>query len=429
MRSPKSNIADFTAATPVDARCRAARRHEERGEYERACELLAPAWGGPGTRPDIERLDEAAAAELLMRAGSLTGWLGSKRQIEGWQELSKNLLSEAADRFDALRDETGWGRSQKCLALCYWREGALSEARAIVNSALERISVHDDLWISLKLTLAILDKSEGRDGEALTCLRGMSSVVARCASELIRGHYHTGLGNALENTGDIDGAIIEATAAHHYFEAADYTAGRILALINLANLHCAAGNLTGAHRELDRAERLARGSGDRLHLAHLKDSRALFYLAEEKFTEAERAARQSVAIFEEGDEYALLCRSLQTRARALARMKEPSALAVYVRAYELAAERIGSRRAAEIAMEAISELAGTAVLDAHVKLDDAMDTFEASIIRAALSECGSITAAALRLGLKQQTLSVILQRRHAKLHPPARPRSIIQKKK
>jgi hypothetical protein len=38
---------------------------------------------GVGERPVLDELDEATAAEVLLRAGTLTGWLGSTKQIEG----------------------------------------------------------------------------------------------------------------------------------------------------------------------------------------------------------------------------------------------------------------------------------------------------------------------------------------------------------
>lgn len=422
-------------AERLEVCCRAALAREERGEYEEACELLAGHWQGPGGRPEVHGLDDRAAGELLTRAGSLTAWLGSKKQIEGWQEKAKDLLSEAAARFESARDLTGWGWTQKGLALCYWREGSLSEARAIVAGAIERLGRHDDeIWIALQLCLAIVEVNEGRNLQALELFKTMWPVVERRASDLARGHYHNGLANARENLGDVDAAIIESTATAYHFEQANYQRGQILALNSLANLCRKAKDFSAAHVHLDRAERLTRELSDDLHLAHLKDSRALLYLAEGKAGEAEPAARRSVEIFERGDEHALLVRSLVTHARTLIALKDSGALGTYLRAYELAAEHIGSRRAGEIALETIGELAGQICLESHVTLDDARHIFEGSIIRRALDEAGgNITAAGLRLGESQQAMSFILRTRHQDLQPPSkrrpRHRSIVVERK
>jgi tetratricopeptide (TPR) repeat protein len=422
------------ASARIETCCHAAKAREEIGEYEEACELLAPFWSGPGTRPDVNSLPDHVAGELLTRAGSLTAWLGSKKQIEGWQERAKDLLSEAAARFESARDLAGWGRAQKSLALCYWREGSLPEARAIATAALERLGPSkNELWICLQLILAIVEINDGRNAEALARLRKMAAPVTHTPGDLLKGHYYTALENALENLGAIDAAIIEITAAIHHFEQAGYTIGRILAINNLANLYRKARNFSAAHLELHRAERLARSVSDELHRGHLSDSRALCYLEEENFAEAEAAARRSVEIFEAGDEHALLCRSLVTHARTLARLKDQSALTVYVRAYTLAGDRLGSRQASEIALEMISELAGEVCLSGHATLDHARLTFEASVIRAALQETGgNVTAAGVRLGESQQAMSFILKTRHQELRPASnrrpRHRSMIVKK-
>ena len=52
-------------------------------------------WPEVGGRPVLDELSEATAAEVLLRVGVLTGWLGSTKQIEGAQETAKNLITES----------------------------------------------------------------------------------------------------------------------------------------------------------------------------------------------------------------------------------------------------------------------------------------------------------------------------------------------
>src|ERR1700716_792959 len=66
---------------------------EERGDYESALDTFADLWEGIGHRPKTDGLSEPVRADLLLRAGTLTGWLGSARQIEGAQELAKDLIT------------------------------------------------------------------------------------------------------------------------------------------------------------------------------------------------------------------------------------------------------------------------------------------------------------------------------------------------
>lgn len=396
----------------------AASRHEERGDYERAVESLSPFWPSPSARPDTSNLSARSAAAVLLRAGSLTAWVGSKRQLSGWQEAAKNLLSESADLCASAGEIDGWIEARKHLAFCYWREGAFAEARTVYEEAIERAETGSERWLDISLNLAMVDFSEGNSAACLELFERAGTFVTAETKPFLRGRFHNGLGLTLKNTGDFDRSIIELTAASHYFDLAGYERYQIATENNLANLLVKLGQIEEAHRHLDTAERLARGLADKVYLGQTKDSRALACLAEKNYDGAEVAARESVAILEKGDEQALLVDSLTTLARALARLRDSEALATYVRAYELAADRISGERAGRIALELLGELAGDACLDGHLTLDDAVDLFESSIIGAGLAATGDrITETALRLGLSHQTLSFILKTRHKKLQP------------
>src|SRR5690242_3198548 len=79
--------------------CELAGGLEEAGEFELAEETLRPFWKGVPHRPNTEGLAGEAKAELLLRTGTLTGWLGSAKQIPGSQEVAKDLISESAGIF------------------------------------------------------------------------------------------------------------------------------------------------------------------------------------------------------------------------------------------------------------------------------------------------------------------------------------------
>ncbi|MCA1558599.1 MAG: hypothetical protein LC731_08685, partial [Acidobacteria bacterium] len=81
--------------------CRLAKALEESGDYEAARSAMSELWQRIGERPKLHDLDQTTAAEVLLRAGTLSGWLGSKRQVEGAQETAKNLISESIAVFEA----------------------------------------------------------------------------------------------------------------------------------------------------------------------------------------------------------------------------------------------------------------------------------------------------------------------------------------
>ena len=67
---------------------------EESGRYEEAREALREFWPHAGERPIVDGLDAATKAEVLCRVGVLTRCIGGAKQIEGAQEIAKDLISE-----------------------------------------------------------------------------------------------------------------------------------------------------------------------------------------------------------------------------------------------------------------------------------------------------------------------------------------------
>lgn len=129
--------------TPLEKarlRCSIAKELEESGDYEGARRAMGELWQRVGERPNLEGLDEATQAEVLLRVGVLTGWIGSAKQIEDAQEQAKDLITESITIFQRLGDADKVDEAQTDLAYCYWRQGAFNEARAILQEVAERLA-------------------------------------------------------------------------------------------------------------------------------------------------------------------------------------------------------------------------------------------------------------------------------------------------
>ena len=118
---------NLSASQRAQARCQLAIQLETEGDYEAAREVMGELWQGVGERPVLVGLDEETKGTVLLRAGVLTGWLGSARQISGAQESAKNLITESIEKFEALGETSRVAEGQIELACCYWREGAFDE--------------------------------------------------------------------------------------------------------------------------------------------------------------------------------------------------------------------------------------------------------------------------------------------------------------
>lgn len=109
-------------------RCQLAKQLEDVGNYVVAREAMGELWSRFEEYPALDNLDEATAAEVLLRAGTLIGWIGSVKQIKGSQETAKNLISESMRRFEALSVGEKVAEAQTEIAYCYWRQGAYKDA-------------------------------------------------------------------------------------------------------------------------------------------------------------------------------------------------------------------------------------------------------------------------------------------------------------
>src|SRR5829696_6854134 len=120
----------------AELRCELAKSLEDAGEYEEARRAMGELWQRVGERPKLKGLDRSTAAEVLLRAGVLSGWIGHANQIEGAQEAAKNLISESATHFEEIAYPKKVLEARTELAVCYWREGAYDNARIILQDTL-----------------------------------------------------------------------------------------------------------------------------------------------------------------------------------------------------------------------------------------------------------------------------------------------------
>jgi tetratricopeptide (TPR) repeat protein len=340
-------------------RCELAREFEDKGEHESAREAMRGLWQRVGERPKIEGLEPSTAAEVLLRAGVLTGAIGSKNQLTGAQETAKNLLTESLTLFQSLRDEQKVAEAQNELAVCYWRTGEYSEARDLLTEALSRLPVDDELKARALIRLGLVEWFALRYSESLRILMDAGPLLEKIENPTVKGSYHDTLAGILEDTGKaerqeeyIDRAFVEYAAASYHFERAKHKRYRANVENNLGFLYFKAGKYKEAHEHLDRARRIVIYLKDSCALGIYDETRARIFLAEGRNAEAEKAARASVTIFEQGGQQGFLVDALITHGTALARLGYYSqSYATLQHAIEVARESGALSRAGEAALE------------------------------------------------------------------------------
>jgi tetratricopeptide (TPR) repeat protein len=454
-----------------------------KGQYQAARETLGELWQGVGKRPNVEGLGERAAAEVLLQAGVLSGWLG---KVKGAQDAAKDLISESAALFERLGESNRAAAARADIALCYWREGAYAEARVMLGQAAARIKDDASLKAKTVLRFAMVETFASRYSDAFQLLRDYAPLFDEGVSHTLRGSFHNELARVLRRLGAAerrqdyyDRAIIEYTAAVYHLEQAGHEQYGASTENNLAFLLYKLGRYRDAHEHLDRAQAVLTRIKDAGTLAQVDETRARVLVAERRYRDAERVLAGAIKTLEQGDKAALLAEALTVQGVVWARLwLYEESINVLRRAAELA-ESAGALASAGLAVITLIEEHGATwrlspdeVYEAYIRaerllkdsqeaedaarlkvcarvvmkrlttvqfgdknftLPGAVHEFEAKLIQRALEETGgSITKAARLLGLTHQTLGSILNTRHKKLSAkrmPARKRlkSIIKK--
>jgi tetratricopeptide (TPR) repeat protein len=271
--------------------CKLARDFENRGEYEEARELLSGLWPSIAERPNLKGLEKSTAAEVLLRAGVLTGIIGSNNQIKDAQETAKNYLSESLAIFQSQRLRKKVTEAQIELALCYWRTGEYDNASDFLKDALSQLSTDSELKAKAVLRSAIVDEHAGRLTEALRFLTDNATVFDAINSDMLKGCYHQTVGDVLKDLwvsdrpGDyLDRALVEYAAASYHFDQAEHKRYRANVENNLGFLYLKINFFKEAHDHLGRARRIFTSLKDSGAVAQVDETRARAFLQEGRNT-------------------------------------------------------------------------------------------------------------------------------------------------
>jgi tetratricopeptide (TPR) repeat protein len=434
-------------------------------------------WAGPGARPNLDMFDDFTVAEVLLRLGVLTGWIGNIRAIKGSQESARSLLTESVEIFETLGDVKKLAEVQTELALCWYHEGSIDIAGTLLGEALAQLDDSDgDLKALAVLRSAVIELHYSRPGNALKLLTNAASVFE--ASSYLRCSFHNEMARVLRRLGArgsredyIDSVLREYKASLFHCEQIGHTRYQGVAENNLAIFFLDLGRFAEAHEHLDRAQALYTRLNDSIHLAELEDSRARVLLAEGAILKAERVIDEAIRTLERSDQKPFLAEALTTRGVVLARLKRAEeARAIFSRAMEIAEQTGDLEKAGLAALALIEELpehltedelcslvenargflkfnqstttlrrltecAWRALSTIHTarpdwtnfSLNETLRRHEGRFIQMALEDTGgSVTNAAALLGLPgHQSLNFILHRRHPELlnaRRPIRPR-------
>jgi tetratricopeptide (TPR) repeat protein len=328
-------ILTSTGSLSVDAKecCRTARELEDAGKYDEARKVLGDFWLGVGEPPNVNGLSKEAQAEVLLRAGVLTGFIGSSRKIEGAQETAKDLIGQSVTIFDSLGLSNYVTEAYINLARCYQRGGSFDEARVLLRAALEGLNSAETVELKARALLlsAYVEREAGRLHDAASIHQNLEPSIHACPNKTVKGSCHNEraivfrrLATAENKVEYFDSALEHYKLAISCFTEAGHLHYSAAVENNIGFLLYTLKRYREAHRHIDRARKLALNIKDRQLLAQMNESKARIFLGERRLQEAERVAWLSVRALERGDEYYLLAESLRTHGQVLARLGRTS---------------------------------------------------------------------------------------------------------
>lgn len=421
----KPDLSHMTANERALFKCEKALRLRDKGDYAGAQEAMRPLWNGLGEHPDIEGLHPSIAAEVLLCTGILTGWLSSKDQIKAANEWARDLLTESITYYESFQDALRIAAVHTELGYCYWRAGALEEARIWFSEALERLPAEGNTRANALLGLSVVEWSASRFKECLRILTENAPLFKKINNHVLKGAYHSQVGMALRNLATVenrktefDRILWEYAEADKQLKAAQNRVFRAHNLNNISYVLRDQSRFREAHEYLNHSRKLVVSAKEKVNTAQIDESRAQLFIAEGKYVEAEASARHAVKTFKKSGHQFFLAEALTTHGIALARLGSTGRAQFTLQEAIEVAHQAGSVNRAGIAaltmIEEISDLSDDMLSSAYEQASEWLEEAQSHTLLLRFKAAGRKLAARLRTNTTNSPTETLLTRRKCK---------------
>jgi tetratricopeptide (TPR) repeat protein len=402
-------------------RCEIALELKEKGDYTGAQEVMRPLWKRVGEHPNTEGLHPSVAAEVLLCAGILTSLIGSRDEIKESNEWARDLLTESITYYESLHDVIKIAAIRAELGYCYWRSGALEEARIVFTEALKKLTTEGNTRANAVFGLSVVEWSASRFKESLRILTENAPLFKKITNHSLKGVYHMQVALALRNLAmpenkalEFRRVLQEYEEADRHFKIAQNKMFRAHVKNNISFVLRELSRFKEAHEYLNHARRLTVSIKNKVKTAQVDESRAQLLIAEGKYIKAESAARHAARVFDKSGHQCFLAEALTTQGIALARLgKTERAQFTIQRAIEIAYQA-GSLNQAGIAaltlIEEINDLSADMLSSAYEQAGEWLAETQSNALLLRFKEAGNKLAAKLRTSTKMNVTETLFKR-------------------
>ncbi len=324
---------------------------ERCGRYEDALNEVKEFWDDLNTTPDVEFFEPQTAAEMLLRCGSLLGFFGHIKQLPGSQDNSKDILTNARNRFIILNNNEKAAECENYLALNYWRTGEVKEAEIWLEESFSReLLNHSKTKLYSIIIKCLVFLSNEKFEDIIETLDELESDFLSYGDYRLKGDYYNNFGIALNELGNYSKALRYFELARLFFHKAQHKVYLGTVENNLAQLNKLEKRFSKAHTSIDNATKIFKQIKDKTREGFSLDTKAQIFLAEGKFNQALQSAERAIAILKKSENSGYLVETLMTKSKILLYLDDfPSAVLSLFEAVKIAEQQSGESAAKKLA--------------------------------------------------------------------------------
>jgi tetratricopeptide (TPR) repeat protein len=291
-----------------------AKESEAVGKYEEAVGFLLPYWTNMTQRPDVSELNKEEQAEILLRCGSLVGYIGSCKQTRNAQELAKNLLVEAGDLFSVLGITEKVAECETYMASSYLRMGEMNEARIWIDTAFQhRLEENSETRLYTHIIDDLILLAEKKYAELVSKCLKIEYLFQSSPYFVLQGDFNNTFAVGLMRLGEKESAVKRFNLAKSFYEKTKHYLYLAGLENNLAIFYETEGKYAEAHKSVVSAIENYKKAGDKTHEGYSIDTQAHIYMSEGKYKEALTCANKAIKMLSNGENYCYLANSMQTK--------------------------------------------------------------------------------------------------------------------
>lgn len=299
---------------------------ERCGKYDEALAELRDIWEDTTTFPNVDDFEPRIAAEIILRCGSLIGFLGHNKQLPNAQEKSKNLITEAHQRFLDIYDIEKIAECENYLALAYWRTGELVEAQTWIEESLSR-NLPDSSTIKIYSYIieSKIDFANKKFENICQKFVSLKDDFLNFADDGLKGDFFNHYGLVLRNLGKTAEALEKYKLARIYHQKSGHQIYLGTVENNLAYLYKSEKDFINAHQSIDNATEIFGEIKDKTRIGFSLDTKAQIYFAEQNYIDALKTVERAIKILQKSENSGYLVETYLTKTKILLSLDDFSA--------------------------------------------------------------------------------------------------------